>query len=94
VADLAGTGACRPTVYRRPLSRGGQCARGLALQPILANIAAHQRFVRTSVGTFCRMAVRARVGWVERSETHQWTADGYDGFTTGATALVEKVSIK
>jgi hypothetical protein len=19
----------------------------------------------------------ARVGWVERSETHQWTADGY-----------------
>jgi hypothetical protein len=22
----------------------------------------------------------ARVGWVERSETHQWTADGYDGF--------------
>jgi len=22
----------------------------------------------------------ARVGCVERSETHQWTADGYDGF--------------
>jgi hypothetical protein len=36
----------------------------------------------------------ARVGWVERSETHQWTADGYDGFRLAPLPILLSVRIQ